>query len=296
MVEHIERRAQISRRDFFLHYLCRNRPIIVTDAMQGWALAATLDFKHLADRYGHLTVQLQKDFFDFTETSLLADYLRRLPEFEAAVGSDGEVSAIPPYLRYALGPGGFTAEVFRDIQEKWHRPYFLPKHFYIYPFELLQADPTTRTYPDFGVYVSPRGAITRLHVDGDGSNTVLHQIHGRKRVFLFPPDAEPMLPKDWPQRSKKRYNINAPPDYDGAVALEAVLEPGEILFIPRCWFHEVYTLERSISLTFCFVHLGDGFLRWGPHPTWVFGYALPHAYETFRHSVSALFRKKAAEP
>jgi ribosomal protein L16 Arg81 hydroxylase len=46
--------------------------------------------------------------------------------------------------------------------------------------------------------------------------------------------------------------------------LQAVLEPGEILFIPHLWFHEVCNLTTSISLGYNFLHISTllGFFRW----------------------------------
>jgi ribosomal protein L16 Arg81 hydroxylase len=39
--------------------------------------------------------------------------------------------------------------------------------------------------------------------------------------------------------------------------MECVLEPGDILYIPSCWWHNVITLSPSISINVFYKHLDD---------------------------------------
>jgi hypothetical protein len=99
---------------------------------------------------------------------------------------------------------------------------------------------------------------------------VLCQVYGRKRGFMF----APRQPGPWPEWYPPRPGL-APrtpasvavlrgerPSYAPLEAREFVLEPGEVLFIPKFWVHEVFTVSASISVTYNFMHLESVSPRW----------------------------------
>ncbi len=47
------------------------------------------------------------------------------------------------------------------------------------------------------------------------------------------------------------------PKFAKANSMECVLEPGDILYIPACWWHNVITLAPSISINVFYKHLED---------------------------------------
>jgi hypothetical protein len=256
----IERRDRISVDEFTTSYLRKNRPLIVTDATASWRASEVWTNAYMRERFGDIQVALQGDYFSHVGTMSLAEYLDSFDDLESRVGNDGSVSTPPPYLRYSAQWG---AKVREALHEDWSRPYFLPTTFYVIPLHLVAPDPAKRRYPDFGVYLSPRGALTKLHVDGDRTNAVLCQIQGSKRLFMYEPSLKPRLPADWARRKREGLNLEEPPPYDVPPTFDTVLRPGETIYIPRTWFHEVYTLERSISITFNFCHLSEAFAPYG---------------------------------
>jgi hypothetical protein len=270
----IERRSDISPKEFIKSYLGKNRPVVITDAMRDWKIASVWSPEYFQKTLGSMKVSLQGDFFSPMEKQTLSDYIAALPEYESHVDENGKVSRTLPYLRYSVKPEmeqDFGAEALKAARGMWARPYFMPARGYLYPMAgLFHSDPTQERYPGFGVYISPRGAITKLHQDGDLSNAILCQVYGRKRCFLFPPECEPSLPQDreFLLRKVEDINIHRRPTYGSAEPLETILEAGDILFIPRSWFHEVYTLGRSVSLTYNFVHMSEAFKTFGPHAPW----------------------------
>lgn len=107
---------------------------------------------------------------------------------------------------------------------------------------------------DSTMWLGSRGACTQCHQDSYGANLVA-QIHGSKRWTLFPPSAgsRGLYPSRVPYEQSSvfsRVAVHSPdlgrhPQFQ-AVAHEArsvTLEPGEVLFIPKHWWHDVQTIS-----------------------------------------------------
>eukprot|EP00978_Attheya_sp_CCMP212_P018111 scaffold49194_cov66-Attheya_sp.AAC.2 len=109
------------------------------------------------------------------------------------------------------------------------------------------------------IWLGPKGTVSPLHYDP--MDNLLLQFVGRKRILLFPPSSSddnyyyagedgcqyntsPIDVEDEEAVDLERYPLfaNAPP------AMEAMLEPGDVLYIPqKCW-HHVRSLDTSISI------------------------------------------------
>jgi hypothetical protein len=106
------------------------------------------------------------------------------------------------------------------------------------------------------IWFADAGTITPLHYDP--VHNLFAQIIGKKRFILFPPDQSGVLysfPKSSPSAHFSRVNIDNPdldmfPHFRHARALECVLGPGDVLFIPIFWWHQVYSLSISVSISF----------------------------------------------
>jgi lysine-specific demethylase 8 len=105
-------------------------------------------------------------------------------------------------------------------------------------------------------WIGGRGAITGCH--NDDEHNALCQIYGEKRVVLFSPedrlrlypnlkydsgteccDVDPLLP-----------DFNRHPRLYGSVGLDARLRPGDVLLVPRFWYHHVVSLSANISVNY----------------------------------------------
>lgn len=98
-----------------------------------------------------------------------------------------------------------------------------------------------------GLWIGPAGTHTPLHHDGDDS--MFCQVLGRKRLRLAPPESIALL-----DHSRGVYSHWDPRSEDELAAgperlLEVVLAPGEALFIPAGWWHQVDALDPSISVS-----------------------------------------------
>jgi hypothetical protein len=257
----VDVREQLSPEEFIHEYIHKNRPLIVTDALQSWPALTRWTPRYLCSALGDREVALTDDGgLDTVERMSLSRYCEHLEWASAYAGRpDGGIEDLR-YLRLK------DLESLAPINNDWSRPYFLPERRYLLPLNWRGEDPSRSHYPGFGVFVSPRGSATRLHVDGIRSNAVLCQVHGVKRLFMISPEQEPLLPdrQERQARRARRLSLERPLFGERVEVLEFDLLPGEVLFIPRLWFHEVHTLETSISITFNFVHFSEapGFLWW----------------------------------
>jgi hypothetical protein len=106
-----------------------------------------------------------------------------------------------------------------------------------------------------GLWIGHKGNLTSLHYDG--WHGCLVQLRGKKQVTLYSPDETCNLYQDSPF-GMRPYTTTIPshskdadssqfPNVRRARPIEWVLEPGQLLYVPPYWWHEVESLENSIS-------------------------------------------------
>ena len=105
------------------------------------------------------------------------------------------------------------------------------------------------------LWVSPEGAVSPLHYDC--SPSFLVQLHGSKRMLLWPPQQLSALspyPNFHILRRRARVDPCQPnykkfPAFQHTAAIEVTLHAGDVLFFPAYWAHYTESLTLSISLT-----------------------------------------------
>jgi HSPB1-associated protein 1 len=119
------------------------------------------------------------------------------------------------------------------------------------------------------LWVGSDGARTHCHYDTYGFNVVA-QLHGRKEWVLFnPADTASLYPTRVPYEESSVFsevNVDAPdlarhPLFALTSPIRVVLEPGQVLFVPRHWWHHVRCLEPAVSINKWCVHPLDGDAR-----------------------------------
>lgn len=120
---------------------------------------------------------------------------------------------------------------------------------------------------------------------------VLCQIKGRKRVMLYPPSDIVHLEVP-PGESSSSMNIFGAehatnPSRPATHPQEAILGPGDVLFIPPLWLHASSPLENtSISINVFFRNLEAGYAAGRD----VYGNRDVHAYEKARKDVARMVK------
>lgn len=103
------------------------------------------------------------------------------------------------------------------------------------------------------MFFGGEGSITRNHVDIDMSHVFITQFQGTKRIWLFPWEQSDLLYK-LPYNFHSIANIKEP-DYKEFPGLkyiygyEAIIEPGETLYIPSGWWHYIQYETEGYSVS-----------------------------------------------
>lgn len=109
--------------------------------------------------------------------------------------------------------------------------------------------------PSINAWFGPRSTVSPLHFDPD--HNLLAQVVGRKYIRLYAPEqAAKLYPHDGHlMLNTSRVDVEHPddeqfPEFKNADYTEAVLERGEMLYIPPQHWHYVRSLSVSFSVSF----------------------------------------------
>lgn len=99
------------------------------------------------------------------------------------------------------------------------------------------------------------GANTRSGLHFDYADNLFAQLHGTKRVLMAAPEEAYNLHLFPDSHTKSQVAPEHPdlalyPRFARAVMMQGLLEPGDILFVPRGWWHYLASSESSISLSY----------------------------------------------
>ena len=230
----IPRRANLSVADFVAEYERPNRPVIVTDVATHWPALRKWSRQYLESAFAEVSfacgpVDMRlRDFFQYADA---VQEERPLYLFDKHFASKcpalAEDYSIPPY---------FATDLFSVLGEQ---------------------------RPDWR-WLIIGGARTgsAFHVDPNQTSAWNAVISGRKKWIMWPPHYHP--PGVWPSEDGAETTSSAsitewflnwyPQTQTEAVRpLECVCEAGELLFVPRGWWHCVLNLEPSIAITHNYV-------------------------------------------
>lgn len=241
----------------FVHdYIATNQPVVVRgldyDAAR-WtpdALAATL---------GDLTALVYGALFDLDDLQPVEDYLEDWFGIDDEPATDDEVPYIRWYNKLRDVDFAWGEEAFALMAPTWRAPVCMPIGDLLVPVSghTTRLDPVRDPFPYRGVLIAARGARTRLHRDPFCSDAVVCQFHGVKEAALYHPSRHVELTEQpgsssfggfLDVRAGDHDVLSVDPDYQGFV------NPGEMIYIPNGWLHDVIVTEDSASVTWNFVH------------------------------------------
>jgi hypothetical protein len=251
----IERRAEVSANDFFQNYYAANRPVILTDVAHEWpALTLWSRPEYFAETFGDtpLTVCMGRDGDEYCDRNHLEHTTQMtMREYAAWVAGAGVTNDGYLISNNRLLENENFDRLLEDI---------IPPEKYVEPAKW-------RTYMSF--WFGPAGTLTPLH--HDGNNILFCQVTGRKEVYLVSPLETDLLaaaegyyahrrvPVDWEGEGTR------PPDERFPWRAErVVLRPGEALFLPVGWWHQVRALDQSVSISFLNFRVDNQFHWYSP--------------------------------
>ena len=231
----IERRRQVSPTEFFDEYYAKNRPLVLIDFADGWpAQRWTVD--SLQTALGDEAVEVMSGREEDERYELNAERHR----------------SSMPFNEYANHVR--ATECSNDI-------YLVANN------RLLDLPAAAALWPDFDIrrppldgeaghgqaflWLGPAGTVTPLH--HDLMNVLFVQLHGRKQFTLIAPGFTPRLYNEAGVHAAVdpgHPDYVAHPTFRGVPTTTVVVEPGETLFVPVGWWHQVESLDVSISLSF----------------------------------------------
>lgn len=229
----IERRIGLSGQDFLDDYYAANRPVVLSGEMDGWPALETWTSDYLASMVGDREVEVQAG----RESDI--DFERRKTKHTVRIPfSDFIARTAAPARSNDIYLTAYNSEANHEALAPLQADVgFIDK--------LLTREPGM-------MWIGPAGAFTPLH--HDLTNNLFLQIVGRKRVFMVSPLDTPRLYNDRHVFSEVR-DLTAPgvleafPLLDGVRVHMVDLTPGDILFIPVGWWHQVLALDFSVSIT-----------------------------------------------
>ena len=207
-------------------------PFIVTDVVTAWDAFGRWTRDGLIVRCGDRNVE------SFVSDRRERSFLQQVNQRRAM--SFGE------FLRHVFGGDsdelwylriGADEELFRELNADFQIPPILPRY-----------NPAAT-----GIWMGQAPNLTPFH--HDWWHSCLAQVCGRKQFILVHPFEEKQLQADWTDAA--RFDLQSPPYVapDSPVLAEletavvGMLEPGEMLYIPPFWWHQIETIDGgNISL------------------------------------------------
>jgi len=233
---HVEKRSRVSRDEFIERYVRACRPVVLTDLARDWPAMQRWSFAEFKRRYGAMTVQVQSG--RDSDADFEVNKLRHR--------HDTNFGAL---LDRVQASGPTNDEYLTANNELLRRPEFAGLLDDVGPLPDF-CDPASLQRSS-SLWVGPAGTRTPLHHD---TLMLLHtQIVGRKRWRFVSPLSGPKLyneievfsPVDFESLDLGRF-----PDAAQVKVLDVVVEPGETIFLPLAWWHQVSSLDKCISLSF----------------------------------------------
>ncbi len=235
----IERRSGLSTEEFLERYYAANRPVILTGEMADWPALARWTPDYLKTAIGARPIEFQGGRVGDRQFELNKDAHRQEAPFDVFIdqiqrpgaGNDAYLTA-------------YNSERNADVLSGLHGDLgFLDK------FLDRQA-----AVPHGMMWIGPAGTVTSLH--HDLTNNFIAQIVGRKRVRLAPAAEVGKIYNvrhvfsEIPDLEDPDIDLARHPRLAGLRFYDVLLAPGEILFMPLGWWHQVKSLDFSVTITF----------------------------------------------
>ena len=218
---------------FYRHYYEANRPAKLTGIIDHWPALTRWSLDHFDAVAGNNVVEAQVERERDPDYELDKDGHRRLVRFGELIDWLRKDEASNDIYLTAYNSGNNAAA----LAPLWDD---------MAPIALLDD----RRERDGFFWLGPRGTLTPWH--HDLTNNLLVQVIGRKHVRMAPPWAFARMRNSRHCFSDWGNDPLPAGEGDGATppVLETIIGPGEGIFLPVGWWHQVEALDLSASMSF----------------------------------------------
>jgi len=234
----IERRSNLSREEFLERYYAPGRPVILTGEMETWPARSRWNPDYLRRIIGSAVIEYQGGRSTDERFEMYKEAHRRELPFDAFIDLIVETPGNDAYMT------AYNSERNRDAVSVLQQDLgFLDK--------FLSRDVVA---PHGMMWIGPPGTVTSLH--HDLTDNLIAQIVGRKQLKLIPAADvgkvynhvhvfSEIADLDDPAIEPSRFSL-----LPQARIYDLTLDAGEILFVPVGWWHQVKSLEFSVTITY----------------------------------------------
>jgi hypothetical protein len=228
-ISSVERRNNLSYDEFIREYASAGKPVIITDAMKDWKASKTWNWDFFKSKYGLTKCNVQACHTDTVESTTIADYM----DYMSSCDRD-------KLLYLSQWPVDLNPELYKDYKV----PVYFPNWLERLPRKIRRKYNINPAL----LYIGPKGTYTPLHFDSWNVSTWMAMISGRKRFVFFSPGQKDFLYDG--EFDAFNPDLDKFPLYANAKPVEVILEPGEIIYFPAKWWHQVANLEDSIAISY----------------------------------------------
>ncbi|MCA3254171.1 MAG: cupin-like domain-containing protein [Alphaproteobacteria bacterium] len=229
----IPRVADLSSDEFLEHFYAPSRPCVIEGALAGWPALERWTPAYLKARVGSPLVEFQGARNGDPRFELLKDKHKMRAPFDAFIDAIAEARSNDAYLTAynSASNAAALAPLYEDLGDI----------------------PNVLTPGGGMLWIGPEGTFTPLHFDL--TNNLLAQITGRKRLVLVPPSESSKM-------AHHRHVFSEVHDLEDPACLArhpqaanvrhftVEIGPGDLLYIPVGWWHQVRSLSFSTMLTY----------------------------------------------
>lgn len=238
-MKQVDTRASLSPREFSEEYFERHLPVVYSGAIKDTSYFQNWSFEYLKSVVGDRPVYVafsNQGYFKFHDKAFFE--WKEIPFSTAIDNFTSPLVGKNYYLQQTP-----LDQVFPELADELTLP---------------PLSTSTDKILFRNLWIGGTGCISPLHKDS--LPNFLVQVRGRKKLIMYSPEDTQNLYPGTEKETSHMSSINLRnvdseqfPLFVNASPIECTIEAGDILYIPTGWWHEVYSLEASISVNYWFI-------------------------------------------
>ncbi len=246
-VEQIDIVSDITPSEFYSNYFFANRPVVVKGLTKDWEALKKWSPAFFKQEFGNEEIEITAG-------------RNKDPKYEDNFRKH----------RHIIKMGEFIDMLDQETNDVYlvaknnlllRKPFAGLKNDFSFPQGFL--NPNFRGTNYVKLWLGPKGTVTPLH--HDAGNIFFVQIYGKKHIKLIPPYYIEKLYNDrncFSAVHLEDIDYKRFPLMSRVKVLDVVIEPGDFVLLPVCWWHWVKSLDVSISISMQNFYYKDEIIVW----------------------------------